>query len=64
MTPLSNVSFVQCEQVKFRPKIKDRIKVCHSVVAMGAVWGGWKVELIPLLSLFYAFLIRNRYHLL
>ena len=28
-----------CEQVKFRPKKKVKIKVTHSVVAVGTVWG-------------------------
>ena len=29
----------ECEQVKFRPKKKAKIKVSHSVVAVGTVWG-------------------------
>ena len=36
MIPLSHL-FVQCEQVKFRPKKKVKIKVSHSVVAIGTV---------------------------
>ena len=28
-----------CEQVKFRPKKKVKIKVFQSVVAVGTVWG-------------------------
>ena len=32
---LSHLSFVQCKQVKFRPKKKIKIKVFHSVVAVG-----------------------------
>ena len=32
---LSHLSFVQCEQVKFRHKKKLKIKVSHSVVAVG-----------------------------
>ena len=46
MSPLSHLSFVQCEQVKFRPKKKVKIKVSHNVVAVGIVgWGvGWGVE--------------------
>ena len=28
-----------CEQVKFRPKKKVKIKVSQSVVAVGTVWG-------------------------
>ena len=39
MIPLSLLSFVQCEQVKFRSKQKVKIKVCHSVVAVGTVRG-------------------------
>ena len=30
----------ECEQVKFRPKKKVKIKVSHSVVAVGTVLGG------------------------
>ena len=37
---LSHMSFVQCEQVKFRPKKKVKIKVSHSAVAVGTVGGG------------------------
>ena len=46
MVPLSHLSFVLCEQVKFRPKKKVKIKASHSVVAGGTVrvcvcvWGG------------------------
>ena len=42
MIHLSHLSFVQCEQVKFRPKKKVKIKVSHSVVAVVVVcvWGG------------------------
>ena len=42
MVPLSHLSFVLCEQVKFRPKKKVKIKAFHSVVALGTVcvWGG------------------------
>ena len=42
MIPLSHLSFVQCEQVKFRPKKKVKIKESHSVVAVGTVcvWRG------------------------
>ena len=29
----------ECEQVKFLPKEKVQIKVSHSVVAVGIVWG-------------------------
>ena len=55
--------------VKLRTKKKVKIKVCHSVVAVGTVVGGgaslrrskWKVEPIPRLSLSHTFLIRNRY---
>ena len=35
MVPLSHLSFVLCEQVKFRPKKK--VKVSYSVVAVGTV---------------------------
>ena len=31
---------MQCEQVKFRPKKKVKIKVSHSAVAVGTVGGG------------------------
>ena len=37
MIPLSYLSFVQCEQVKFRPKKKVKITVSHRVVAVGTV---------------------------
>ena len=48
MIPMSHLSFVQCEQIKFRPKKNVKIKVSHSVVAVGIVavggggagWGG------------------------
>ena len=40
MIPLSHLSFVQCEQVKFRSKKKVKIKVSHSVVAVGTVGVG------------------------
>ena len=36
MSPLSHLSFLQCEQVKFRPKKK----VSHSVVVVGTVGVG------------------------
>ena len=39
MIPLSHLSFVQGGQVKCRPKKKVIIKVSHSVVAEGTVWG-------------------------
>ena len=75
MIPLSHLSFVQCEQVKSQPEKKVEIKVSHSAVAIGTVGGGggggggaapylrrskWKVKPITLLSLSYAFLMRNR----
>ena len=37
MIPLS---FVQCEQIKFRPNKKVKIKISHSVVAVGTVGVG------------------------
>ena len=37
---MSQLSFVQCEQVKFRPKKNVKTKVSHSVVAVGMVAGG------------------------
>ena len=42
MVPLSHLSFVLCEQVKYRPKKKVKIKASHSVVAVGTVcvWVG------------------------
>ena len=40
MIPMSHLSFVQCEQIKFRPKKNVKIKESHSVVAVGIVaWG-------------------------
>ena len=40
MSLLSHLSFVQCEQVKLRPKKKVKIKVSHSAVTVGTVgWG-------------------------
>ena len=42
MIPLPHLSFAQCEQVKFIPKKKVKIKVSHSVVAIGTVGEvGW-----------------------
>ena len=35
MIPMSHLSFVQCEQLKFRPKKNDKMKVYHIVVAVG-----------------------------
>ena len=73
MILLSHLSFMQCEQVKSRPEKRVEIKVSDSAVAIGTVGAGvggatpylrrskWKVEPIPLLSLSYAFLMRNRY---
>ena len=40
MIPMSHFLFVQCEQIKFRPKKNVTIKVSHSVVAIGIVAGG------------------------
>ena len=40
MIPMSHFSFVQCEQLKFRPKKNDKMKVYHGVVAVGIVGGG------------------------
>ena len=43
---MSHLSFAQCEQIKFRPKKNVKMKVYHSVVAVGIVagWGwGWGV---------------------
>ena len=40
MCPLFHLSFVQCEQVKFQPKKNVKIKVSHSVVAVGTVVEG------------------------
>ena len=37
MIPLSHLSFVQCEQVKLRPKRRVEIKVSRSVTAVGTV---------------------------
>ena len=40
MIPMSHLSFVQCEQIKFRPKKNVKMKVSHSVVVVGIVAGG------------------------
>ena len=40
MIPMSHLSYVQCEHIKFRPKKNVRMKVSHSVVAVGIVAGG------------------------
>ena len=40
MIPMSHMSFVQCEQTKFRLKKNVKMKVSHSVVAVGIVAGG------------------------
>ena len=40
MISMSHLSFVQCEQLKFRPKKIDKIKVYHGVVAVGIVGVG------------------------
>ena len=41
MIPMSHLSFVQCKQIKFRPKKNVKMKVSRSVVAVGIVaWGG------------------------
>ena len=37
---MSHLSFVQCEQIKFRPKKNAKMKVFHSAVAVGIVVGG------------------------
>ena len=39
MIPMSHLSFVQCEQIKFRPKKNVKMKVSESVVAVGIVAG-------------------------
>ena len=39
MIPMSLSLFVQSEQIKFRPKKNVKMKVSHSVVAVGIVWG-------------------------
>ena len=40
LIPMSHLSFVQCEQIKFRPKKNAKMKVFHSAVAVGIVVGG------------------------
>ena len=40
MILLSHLSFVQCEQVKFRAEKKVEINVSHNVVAVGTVGRG------------------------
>ena len=39
MIPMSHLSFVQCEQIKVRPKKNVKMKVSQSVVAVGIVAG-------------------------
>ena len=39
MIPMSHLSFVQCKQINFRPKENVKMKVYHSVVAVGIVAG-------------------------
>ena len=39
MIPMSHLSFVQCKQINFRPKENFKMKVYHSVVAVGIVAG-------------------------
>ena len=39
MIPMSHLSFVQCEQIKFRPPKNVKMKVSHSVVAVRIVAG-------------------------
>ena len=40
MIPMSHLSFVQCKLIKFRPKKNVKMKVSHSVVAVGIVARG------------------------
>ena len=40
MILMSHLSFTQCKQIKFRPKKNVKIKVSHSVLAVGIVAGG------------------------
>ena len=40
MIPMSHLPFVQCEQIKFRPKKNVKMMISHSVVAVGTVAGG------------------------
>ena len=40
MIPMSHLSFLQCEQIKFRPKKNVKMKVSQSVVAVAIVAGG------------------------
>ena len=44
MIPMFHLSFVQCEQIKFRPKKNVKMKVSQSVVAVGIVVGGGGVR--------------------
>ena len=37
MIHMSHLSFVQCEQIKFRPKKNVKVKVFHSAAAVGIV---------------------------
>ena len=63
MIPMSHLSFVQCEQLKFRPKKNDVMKVLHSVVGRG--WGGihvmshmTRISAMSLICLVLPFLIK------
>ena len=39
MIPMSHMSFVQCEQIKFQLKTNVKMKASHSVVTVGIVAG-------------------------
>ena len=44
MIPMSHLSFVLCEQIKFRPKKNVKMKVSQSVVAVGRMAGEGGVQ--------------------
>ena len=46
MIPTSHLSFVQCEQTKFRPKKNVKMKVSHSVMTVGIVGGGGQIHVM------------------
>ena len=46
MILMSHLSFTQCKQIKFRPKKNVKIKVSHSVLAVGIVAGGGRGNVV------------------
>ena len=60
MIPLSHLSFVQCEQVKFRPKKKVKIKTSHKI-GSSAIAARIKTVLNKLISESQSGFIKERY---